>query len=51
MVISLVGTDFGAWEKAGVPEKKPHVQADNCYTMSHTTTVDHGDQTRVAVVA
>lgn len=39
-----------AWEEVEVPGGNPCVQAANCDTLSHTTTVGHGDQTMVTVV-
>lgn len=33
------------FEKAGVPEENLHFQAYERHTLSHTTTVHHGDQT------
>ena len=55
ILISLVGTDVNTrgslvWEEAGVPGENPRVQAGDRYTLSHTTTVDQGDRTRVAAV-
>lgn len=38
------------WEETGVSGENPHVQAGDHHTLSHTTTVDQGDQTRVAAV-
>ena len=38
------------WEEAGVPGENPRVQAGDHHTLSHTTTVDQGDRTRVAAV-
>lgn len=47
---TLVCTDISAsvsmmFEKAGVPEENLHFQAYERHTLSHTTTVHHGDQT------
>lgn len=38
------------WKEARVPGENPSVQAGDHHTLSHTTSVDHGDRTRVAVV-
>lgn len=38
------------WVEAGVPEESPRVQAFDHHILSHTTTVDHGNRTRVAAV-
>lgn len=38
------------WEEVRVPVEIPCAQVGEHLTLSHTTTVDHGDQTWVAVV-
>lgn len=38
------------WEETGVSGENPHVQAGDHHTLSHTATVDQGDQTLVAAV-
>lgn len=54
-LISFLGKDVSTrgsllWEKAGVPGENPHVQASDRHTLSHTTTNDHANWTRVAAV-
>lgn len=54
--ISLVGTHISAsgslmWEEAGVPVENTGVQEGDNHTLSHATSVDHRDRTRVAAVA
>lgn len=53
-IIFLIGMDISMrgslrWEKAGVPREN-QCQAGNHHTVSHTTTVNHGDQTWVTSV-
>lgn len=38
------------WEETGVSGENPPVQSGDHHTLSHTTTVDQGDQTLVAAV-
>ena len=38
------------WEETGAPGENPRVQVGDQHTLSHTTTADHGDRTRVAAV-
>lgn len=50
ILLTLVCTDISAsvsmvFEKAGVPEENLHFKAYERHTLSHTTTVHHGDQT------
>lgn len=52
ILLTLVCTDTSTsasvsmmFEKAGVPKENLHFQAVERHTLSHTTTVHHGDQT------
>ena len=38
------------WEETGVPGGNPRVRVGDHHTLSHTTTPDHEDRTRVAAV-
>ena len=38
------------WEETGVPGGNPRVRVGDHHALSHTTTADHGDRTRVAAV-
>lgn len=38
------------WDWAGLPWENPHVQAGERHTLSHTITVDHGEQNLRAAV-
>lgn len=56
MLSSVVGTDVRTkgllmslmWKEAGVPGENPGVQAGDHHTLSHTTTVEYGNRTRIA---
>ena len=38
------------WEETEVLGENPRVRVGDRHTLSHTTSADHGDRTRVAVV-
>lgn len=38
------------WDKTGIPGENPHVQEGDSHNLSHTTTVNYGDQTWVTAV-
>lgn len=55
ILLFLIGMNLSvrgslAWEEVEVPGGNPCVQAGNCDTLSHKTTVDHGDQTMITAV-
>lgn len=55
VLISFVGTNISAreswmWEKDRVPVENSLVKEGDHFRLSHTTTVDHGDRTRIAAV-